>query len=49
MEMVHAIDRAIILYQDKKSLNQIRKKMMDLDFSWNKSAEEYYELYKSLK
>lgn len=48
MEMVHAIDRALQLYQETKNLNQIRKKMMDLDFSWNKSAKDYYELYKSL-
>ncbi len=48
MEMVHAIDRAMQLYQDTKNLNQIRKKMMELDFSWNKSAEEYLELYKRL-
>ncbi len=48
MEMVHAIDRAIQLYHETKNLNQIRKKMMDLDFSWSKSAKDYYELYKSL-
>ncbi|HEX7367727.1 MAG TPA: glycogen/starch synthase [Pelobium sp.] len=48
MEMVHAINRAVQLYQDKKMLQQIRKKMMELDFSWTKSAKEYYQLYKSL-
>ncbi len=47
-EMVHAVNRAIQLYQDTKKLSQIRKKMMALDFSWNKSAEDYYALYKSL-
>lgn len=48
MEMVTAVNRAMQLYKDTKTLNQIRKRMMDLDFSWNKSAEEYYQLYKSL-
>lgn len=47
-EMVHAIERAMQLYQEPKKLNQVRKKMMGLDFSWNKSAEEYFTLYKSL-
>lgn len=49
MEMVHAIDRAMHLYNDSKKLNQFRKRMMELDFSWNKSAAAYIELYNSLK
>lgn len=47
-EMVNAIQRAIHLYQDQKKINQLRKIMMALDFSWNKSAGAYVTLYKSL-
>ncbi|MFC5283589.1 glycogen synthase [Pedobacter alpinus] len=47
-EMIHAVERGLNLYQDVKKLNQVRKNMMSLDFSWTKSAEEYYTLYKSL-
>ncbi len=47
-EMIHAIERSLDLYEDTKKLNQVRKTMMNLDFSWNKSAEEYFTLYKSL-
>ncbi|MEO5911312.1 MAG: glycogen/starch synthase [Pelobium sp.] len=47
-EMVNAIQRAIQLYQDQKKIDQLRKTMMTLDFSWNKSAKAYVALYKSL-
>lgn len=47
-DMIHAVERGLLLYQDQKTFNQIRKNMMNLDFSWNKSAQEYLTLYKSL-
>lgn len=47
-DIVKAIERAIYLYQDNKKLTQIRKSMMSLDFSWNKSAQQYIHLYNSL-
>ncbi|WP_036678481.1 glycogen synthase [Daejeonella oryzae] len=43
-----AVARAITLYNDEKKLSLIRKKMMNLNFSWDKSAKEYIQLYKSL-
>lgn len=48
MEMVIAVQRAILLYQDQKRLDQLRKLMMGLDFSWKKSANEYNQLYKRI-
>ncbi len=48
MEMVEAVERALSLFRDQKKMNEIRRNMMDLDFSWNKSAEEYIDLYNSL-
>jgi starch synthase len=48
MEMVVAIQRAINLYHNHKKLDQLRKLMMGLDFSWGKSANTYYQLYKRL-
>jgi starch synthase len=48
LEMVTALQRAITLYKDSKKVNQLRKLMMGLDFSWNKSAQEYDQLYNSL-
>jgi starch synthase len=48
MEMVIALQKAIVLFKDGKKVNQLRKLMMGLDFSWNKSALEYHQLYNSL-
>jgi starch synthase len=48
MEMVIALQKAIVLFKDSKKVNQLRKLMMGLDFSWNKSALEYHQLYNSL-
>jgi len=47
--MCEAISRAVVLYNNTKHLQQLRKRMMELDFSWNKSAAEYIALYESLK
>ena len=43
-----AISRAIVLYQNTAQLQLLRKRMMALDFSWDRSAKEYNNLYESL-
>ena len=43
-----AVNRAITLYADGKKLKELQKRMMSLDFSWNRSADQYIELYNSL-
>jgi starch synthase len=42
------VGRAYELYKDSEKMLIIRKKLMLLNFSWDKSAEEYINLYKSL-
>lgn len=44
-----AVDRAVELFPKTAKLNAIRKKMMGLDFSWDQSANQYLQLYTSLK
>jgi starch synthase len=44
-----AVGRALALYENTKHLQTLQKTMMALDFSWDRSAAEYIELYKSLK
>ena len=46
-DVTHAIFRAVELYGKKETFNRIRKKIMELDFSWNRSAKEYIDLYQS--
>jgi len=43
-----AVSRALVLYENTKHLQHLRKLMMALDFSWDRSAKEYINLYESL-
>ena len=45
----HSITRAIDLYYDTKVFDQTRKKIMQIDHSWEKVAQEYIAVYQSLK
>lgn len=47
--ITEGIARAVELYANVPGIRLLRKKMMDLNFSWNRSAEQYIDLYKSLK
>jgi len=48
-DLTHSIWRSVQLYRDKNRLRHVRKKMMNLDFSWEKSVKEYISLYESVK
>lgn len=42
----HAIGRAYELYMDQKKVKDIRKRIMSLDHSWDRAAQEYIDLYR---
>lgn len=44
-DITNAIHRSILLYQDKEKLNKIIKQIMQIDHSWERSAEIYINLY----
>jgi len=49
LEAMDALHRSYRLYCDKpEKFKGIRKKIMQLDFSWNRSANQYKKLYKSI-
>ena len=48
-DVLHSIQRAKTLYKDKKTFNKVRKQIMQIDHSWQKAAQDYLELYESLK
>lgn len=48
-KVVHAINRAKIFYSETQEFKKNRKKMMQINHSWNKSASDYVDLYKTLK
>ncbi len=43
-----SIRRALAVYSDKKAWERIQRNAMTRDFSWEKSAEDYLALYKSI-
>lgn len=47
-DAVEAIQRALHLYPDKKHLQQLRHSIMKLDFSWDRSAARYIQIYEQL-
>ena len=47
-DILHAFHRAGTLYDDKTRLKELRKHIMNQDFSWEKSANKYLELYEKL-
>lgn len=46
-DITHAIYRAVRLHAENETFRNLRQKNMALDFSWNKSADQYLSLYKS--
>lgn len=46
--MINAIKRAIKVYQDQEKLHRMRRAAMKKDFSWEKNAKLYKELYRSM-
>lgn len=47
-DVTHAIWRAVELYRDRKKMQQIRTRMMELDFSWESSVQQYLNVYSSI-
>ncbi len=47
-EMKHALERAVEGYKDKEGWQILMKRAMNCDFSWDRSAQEYIDMYKSL-
>ena len=47
-DMMQAIYCSMDVYNDKYTLNAMRKSAMETDFSWRKSSAEYLRLYKEL-
>ena len=46
-DITHAIYRAVEVYEQKDVFRKMSKKIMDLNFSWDKSAGDYISLYNS--
>jgi starch synthase len=47
-DIVDSMGRAIHVFANKPLVHQLRKKMMTINNSWEKSAKDYIELYQSI-
>jgi len=47
-DITNSIYRAVQLYKQKKNTEEIRKIIMQIDFSWENSAGRYIELYETI-
>jgi starch synthase len=47
-ELAKAIKRALIVYADRQIWEGLQQQGMSLDFSWERSARKYLELYRSI-
>lgn len=47
-DITHAIYRSLLLYDDKAKMEAVRKQIMELDFSWDRSAQQYIDIYTSV-
>ena len=48
-DIIYSIGRAVNVYKDKEALQQMRTLMMEVDNSWDVSAQRYIDVYTSLK
>jgi starch synthase len=46
--LCQAVKRALRVYENKEDWRKLVKAVMEVDFSWKKSAEKYYDMYSSL-
>lgn len=44
----NTVKRAIRVYENKDDFTKLVNTVMNMDFSWTKSAEKYYDMYKDL-
>ena len=48
-DITHAVYRAVELYDDKLRMASVRTHIMKLDFSWNRSTQQYIDVYESIQ
>ena len=47
-DITHGVWRAVELYREKKKLQAVREKMMQLDFDWKTSTQKYISVYERI-
>lgn len=47
-DITHAVNRSLYLYNDSQKFRKVRRKMMNIDFSWKASTKKYIDVYNSI-
>jgi starch synthase len=47
-DIIHSVTRAVNVYKESDTINSMRKRMMQIDNSWDTSAQHYIDIYESL-
>jgi starch synthase len=47
-DIVHSIERAIAVYQDKEQMKKMITQCMQIDHSWESVVQEYKNVYESI-
>jgi len=48
-ELLAAVERALRVYGDKRAWTALCRRAMSKDFSWDRSADAYSDLYRQLR
>jgi len=47
-DIIHSVSRAVAVYNEPDSINAMRTRMMQIDNSWDNSAQHYIDVYQNL-
>jgi starch synthase len=47
-DVIHSVHRAAAVFKDPDAINQMRTRMMEIDNSWDNSAQHYIDVYQNL-
>ena len=46
--LLDAVDQSLAVFRNKKAWTALRRRAMAMDFSWDRSAKGYVDLYRQL-
>lgn len=47
-DFLYAVERALEVYENEKEWSELRKRALNSDFTWNRSAAKYMQIYNNL-
>ena len=47
-DFLYAVERALAVYDNEKEWSELRKRALNCDFTWNRSAAKYMQIYNNL-